>query len=78
MSFTQGNHSIDADRIYTLSNFFSRRGEFDVCLWMGWEDVISISPNAIRPSSWPEPDGWFWGWNREEKLKLSEIVRIEG
>ena len=34
-----------------------------------WSEVLDVSPKAIRPDCWPEPDGWFWGWNRERSMK---------
>ncbi len=41
-----------------------------------WDQVIAMSPNAIRPSDWPEPRDWFYGWNREAKLVISELVEF--
>lgn len=48
-----------AGRIYQVWYRFRRAR-----IWMTWSDVLEVSPNAIHPNLWPEPDGIFFGWNR--------------
>ena len=38
-------------------------------LHLVWSEILEVAPKAIRPDCWPEPDGWFWGWNRERSMR---------
>ena len=56
------SRSMYAGRVWEISGLMN-------ILPSNWSEVLFHSPKAIRPDNWPEPNGWFWGWNRERSMR---------